>query len=375
MLKKIPTLNAIHKLKEVFNIDRNRKIQIILTAILVLIVVTISVYAFHKMRLNKINCENLSKVYNTVPKLTSVVNTDLCSHPLRDFYVKTAYNCCCSGQFKNDFVNICALTTCIQQGARCLDFEIYSINNKPVVAAASIDDYTVKETYNSIPITDVFNVIENIAFSSGTPAYEDPLILHFRIMSNNIPMYDELANIISTQLNNRTLEKNYLYEYQGKNLGRVQLSNFAGKIIIVVDSSNPTYKKTKLEEYINITSGSPFMHILRYDKVKYTQDLTLTDFNKKQMTIVIPDLSSLDKNPNFNIARQYGCQFIAMSFQNYDTNLEYYNAFFDKQKSAYVLKPAKLRYVPVSIPQPNPPPKDYSYETRVLKTDYYNYNI
>ena len=64
-----------------------------------------------------------------------------------------------------------------------------------------------------------------------------------------------------------------------------------------------------------------------------------------------------------------------MSFQNYDTNLEYYNAFFDKQKAAFVLKPAKLRYIPVTIPQPTPPPKDYSYETRTLKTDYYSYNI
>ena len=373
-MQKLQNIN-LNKLKELLNVERNRKIQIILTALLVLIIFSISVYTYYKMRLNKLNCENLSKIYDTVPKLTSIVNSDLCSHPLRDFYVKTAYNCCCAGQLKNDFVNLCALTTCIQQGARCLDFEIYSINNKPVVAAASINDYTVKETYNSIPIADVFNVIQNIAFSSSTPAYNDPLILHFRIMSNNIAMYDEFADIISSQLNDRILDKNYLYEYQGQNLGKDSISNFAGKIIIIVDSTNSTYKKTKLEEYINITSGSPFMHILRYDNVKYTQDLTLTNYNKKQMSIVIPELSSTNKNPNFNIARQYGCQFIAMSFQNYDSNLEYYNAFFDKEKSAFVLKPAKLRYVPVTIPQPNPPPKEYSYETRVLKTDYYNYNI
>ena len=226
-----------------------------------------------------------------------------------------------------------------------------------------------------MPISDVFSIINKIGFSSSVPAYQDPIILHFRIMSDNIPMYDNLANIISKQLNNRILSKEYIHEYQGKNLGVIPISEFKGKIIIMIDATNQIYKKTKLEEYVNISSGSPFLHILKYQNVKYTQDLTLTDFNKKQMSIVIPDWSASDKNPNFNIARQYGCQFLAMSFQNYDTNLEYYNAFFDKQKAAFVLKPAKLRYIPVTIPQPTPPPKDYSYETRNLKTDYYSYNI
>ena len=32
------------------------------------------------------------------------------------------------GSYKNDYVNLCALKSCIKQGARCLDFEIYSVN-------------------------------------------------------------------------------------------------------------------------------------------------------------------------------------------------------------------------------------------------------
>ena len=155
----------------------------------------------------------------------------------------------------------------------------------------------------------------------------------------------------------------------------VRRANLAGKIIIVVDATNPIYKKTELEEYVNIASGAPFMHILKYQNVKFTQDIDLTDFNKKNMSIVIPNWSADDKNPNFNIARQYGCQFLAMSFQNYDSNLEHYNAFFDGKKSAFVLKPANLRYVPVTIPTPPPPPPEYSYATRPIKSDYYNYSI
>ena len=75
---------------------------------------------------------------------------------------------------------------------------------------------------------------------------------------------------------------------------------------------------------------------MHFQELKFTQDLTLTSFNKKNMSIVLPDWSADDKNPNFNIAREYGCQFIAMSFQNYDSNLEHYNAFFDGKRSLFL---------------------------------------
>jgi hypothetical protein len=78
-MQKMPNIN-LNKLKELLNVERNRKIQIILIALLVLIIFSISVYTYYKMRLNKLNCENLSKVYDTIPKITSIVNGDLCSH-------------------------------------------------------------------------------------------------------------------------------------------------------------------------------------------------------------------------------------------------------------------------------------------------------
>lgn len=366
------------------NIDTARKIaeqgknlfvNYMFVLILAALIIMTVFYVIHKIRLNQANCDKLAKVYDSKPTLTSVINTDNKKYLLRDFYIKSAYNCCCAGEFKNDFVNTCALATCIEQGARCLDFEIYSINNQPVVAASSVDDFTVKETYNYIPMSQVFTVINNLAFSTTIPAYADPLILHFRIMSSNKPMYDILANMISNQLNNRTLGTTYSNEFGGKNLGAVSIANLAGKIIIAVDASNPMYRNTKLEEYVNIASGAPFLHLLKYENVKFTQDLGLTDFNKKNMSIVIPNWNANDTNPNFNIARQYGCQFLAMSFQNYDSNLEHYNAFFDGQKAAFVLKPENLRYVPVTIPTPPPAPPKFSYETRPLKSDFYSYSI
>jgi len=355
---------SIDRAKKLFysigDMETYEKVKFLSLTLIVVLILTAIYYIQRKMSLYKDNCNVLKKVYDSSPTLVPLSTNN--PYLLRDYYIKTAYNCCCSGQFKNDFVALCALQTCIQQGVRCLDFEIYSINDQPVIAASSIDDFSVKETYNYVKTADAFNTILNMAFSNQhCPNASDPLILHFRMMSKNAPMYETLANQIGAILNSRTLGRDYSYENDGKNLGAIPIKNFLGKIIIIADASNPLYQKTKLDEYVNMASGSPFMRIMHYQQLKYTQDLTLTDFNKQNMSIVLPDWSANDNNPNFNIARQYGCQLIAMSFQNFDSNLEHYNAFFDGEKTAFVLKPAKLRFIPLTIKVPPVSPPEYSY--------------
>jgi len=323
------------------------------------------------------NCYSISKLFSSKPPLISAVNSpEINNKPLSDFYIKSAYNCCCSGKFKNDFVNLCALSSCIEQGVRFLDFELYSIEDKPVVAASSINSYKTKEMYNSIPIESVFNIINQKAFSSGScPNFDDPLILHFRISSNNITMYNSLANHISQMLNNNVLGPTYSNEYNGKNLLLLPLSTFKQKIIIIIDSSNPIYKKTKLYEYINITSNSPFIHLSRYNDIKYTHDLELENFNKEHMTIVLPNLSERNDNPNYSITNNYGCQVLGMCFQNNDSNLKSYNNFFNASRFAFVLKPKNKRYIPITIQKPPPFPEKYSYEPRTISGDFWEFQI
>ena len=160
-------------------------VSYLILAFIIFIIIVFLFYIKKTISYNVINCNSISKLFTSKPPLISAVDSpELSNHSLRDFYIKSAYNCCCSGKFKNDYVNICALDSCIEQGVRMLDFEIYSIDNKPVVAASSIDSYKTKETYNSIPIEEVFSTINQKAFSSGScPNYNDPLILHFRISS------------------------------------------------------------------------------------------------------------------------------------------------------------------------------------------------
>ena len=60
----------------------------------------------------------------------------------------------------------------------------------------------------------------------------------------------------------------------------------------------------------------------------------------------------------------YGCQFIAMALQKKDNNLDYYNKIFEDQNSAFILKPEKMRFIPVTIDTPPPPDPELSYASR-----------
>lgn len=371
------------KIKQMFskvNIEQNKATVIKYTTyfIATIMIIGLSSYIYNKMKLNNQNCDNLNKIYTSYPKISSFNPADASyQYLLRDYYVKTAYNACSAGQFKNDFVNTCALNTCIGQGARVLDFEIYSINDKPVIATSSVDNFHVKETYNYVSLPDALQIINNNAFSGGScPNPNDPLILHFRIQSNNKNMLDQMADDIYNNIEDKLLDKIYSNEYYGHNLGAVPLKDFVGKIIISVDKSNTLFESTKLKEYVNIASNSIFLRASRFYDVKYTPDSgELIEYNKKQMTLCIPDLSAYDTNIEAATAFKYGCQWIGMSFQNFDANMEYYDLFFDKTGSAFSLKPEALRYVPLTIPTPTPQKPENSFTTRTTSTDYYTFSV
>lgn len=353
--------------------------KLFLTVITILLVLIIVFWIYSKTRLNSRNCKSMDRMYKDFPKIHNVnPSNDNYKYNLRDYYIKTAYNACSAGGFKNDFVNTCALINCIKQGARCLDFQIYSVNNSPVIATSSVDDFTIKETYNSVPFGEALQIINDYAFSGSTsPNPNDPLIIHLRIMSNNKDIYSIMAKNITSQLGRRILGPNYSYENHGKNLGSVPLREFLGKVIIIADKTNPLFEDTPLDEYVNLASNSIFMRGVRFSSgIKYTPDIDeLVEFNKKNMTLCLPDISPNNQNYSASLAMKCGCQMVGMSFQNFDNNMEYYDEFFDSAGSAFVLKPETLRFVPVKIPPPTLPPEKYSYKQRDISSDFYKFTI
>ena len=346
--------------------------------LILILIVGITMYTIGKIRLNKQNCKALGEIYTGFPLISSYNPNDATyQYLLRDYYVKTAYNCCCGGQFKNDYVNVCALKTCIQQGARVLDFEIYSVNDKPVVATSAVDNNSIKQMYNQIDFGTALQTVNNYAFSGGScPNPNDPLILHFRISSNNEKIYQQMATDIYTTFSSRLLDKEYSYEYNGNNLGSLPLKTFTTKIIISIDRSNPLFENTPLKEYVNIASNSVFLRASRqYDIVNAPDSTELFEYNKKNMSMTMPDLSVYNNNVPAALNFSYGCQWVGMCFQNFDSNMEYYSLFFDKVGSAFALKPDYLRYVPVTIPDPKPQDPANSFTTRTVSTDYYSVSV
>ncbi|MBM4223957.1 MAG: hypothetical protein FJ167_04025, partial [Gammaproteobacteria bacterium] len=98
---------------------------------------------------------------------------------LRDYYIKSAYNAFNPDKFKNSTVSMDALLYVVARGCRFIDFEVFSVDNEPVIASSSVNSFNYKETYNHIPVSDAFEVLGSYVFSgSKCPNPGDPFIIH-----------------------------------------------------------------------------------------------------------------------------------------------------------------------------------------------------
>ena len=321
----------------------------------------------------------MNTTYGTLNgKLRSIQSeNEMYQYPLRDYYIKSAYNACSGGDYKNSYVDIGILKDLLKQGVRGLDFEIYSIDDKPVIATSTSNNYFVKETFNSVPFSDVINVIRDYAFANSTaPNPFDPIILHLRIKSTNQKMYSNFAKLLESN-NNILMDKRYSFEYYGKNFGSVKLSDMAGKVVIIVDRSNTSFMESEaFYEYVNMTSKSVFSRALHYYDIINTPDMEeLIGYNKLNMTIGMPDKGSDPENPSSITMRTYGIQMLAMRYQNVDPNLEENDTFFNEAGRAFVLKPENLRYIPETIEAPPAQDPALSFATRTISSDFYKFEI
>jgi hypothetical protein len=371
-------LDPLQLLKKIKDLDENF-ITFMIFIFIVSMIICMIFYMIYLSRLESMECTHMTKLYGSLNKYLKSIsssNPDF-SGNLNDYYIKTAYNACSGGSYKNDFVSICNLKNILKQGVRGLDFEIYSIDDKPMVATSTTDDFYVKETFNSVPFVEVMETLKNYAFSNSTaPNPKDPLILHLRIMSNNQTMYTNLSQIFKSY-ENLVLGKDYSYENYGKNIGRTPILDLLGKIIIIVDLNNKTFLQNEdFMEFVNMTSNSMFMRTLSYYDVEYSPDIQeLRDFNKANMTIVLPNKGANPNNPNPIVCRETGCQMVAMCYQKVDEYLENNIVFFDNYGYAFQLKPKNLTSQNVTIPDPTPQNPELSYKTRTVETDYYKFNF
>lgn len=352
--------------------------KIAIYAFIFLIVMMILFYMYKLSQYTKTHCADINSIYKERASIATLDVAKYKDYKLRDFYIRTAYNCCAIGNFTNTFVDLCSVEAILKQGVRCLDFEIYAMDNKPVIAVSASESVNFKQSFNYLTSSDVLNYVLTYAFSGAlAPNPQDPLILHFRIKTDLLPIMNELGKDIQNILGERLLNNDYNDAYFGKNLGGVPITNFMNKIIIAVNIHNKeVLKADKLMKVTNIESGSPFLRQLRKHDVLYTPSANeLTDYNKQNMSIAIPDVTYSTENLPFHLCLEYGIQMIGMCYQNFDSNMEICAEFFGENNTAFVLKPASLRYEPIVIEKPKPLPKSVSFAPRNIKKPYYNFKI
>jgi hypothetical protein len=335
------TIISTNYFSKIDNLEDDFKVYIIIGITLIILILFIC-YMIYLSRLQNSECDYMNSLYpNINGNLRPITKTDpYCSENLNNYYIKTAYNACSGGSYTNDYVDICNLKAVLKQGVRCLDFEIFSIDDKPVVATSLSNNYNDKETFNSVSFLSVIDTIKNYAFAGGTcPNPTDPIIIHLRCKSNNQKMYSRLAEIFKMH-NDIMLGMQYSFNSEGKNLGDVPLLELRNKVILIIDKSNKSFLDNDgLLEYVNLTSDSLNMRIYEYSKINNIEDKNeLTTFNEKGMTIVTPDNGSSPPNPDGKICRESGCQMVAMRYQLSDDNLKEEILFFDRVGYAFALK-------------------------------------
>ena len=134
-------MNGIEDAKNAFKKmlkDKNKWLMLYLILVIIFIVWLLFWYIRSKIMLK--DTDN----YNMIDNLRSIGGSKLSNinsgnpnhaHKLRDYYMASSYNSCCGGNSEKDFVDMTPLQQVIRRGARLLDFEIYSLNGSPVVAA------------------------------------------------------------------------------------------------------------------------------------------------------------------------------------------------------------------------------------------------
>ena len=152
------------------NLNKMEGSSLLLGFSIVILSIALFVWVLYYVPLESRECSNMSDAYGALNgAIQSIDTTDSdYAYALKNYYIKSAYNACSGGSYKNDYVNICILKDLLKQGVRALDFEIYSLNDQPVVSTSTDSSYFIKETFNSVPFSDVMNVLVNYAFSGST---------------------------------------------------------------------------------------------------------------------------------------------------------------------------------------------------------------
>lgn len=294
---------------------------------IIAIIVVLLFYITSKTNLKQVNCRRIE--HNKQLNLSSMSDSD---EKLNNFFIKTAYNCCCTGNFKNDYVDLCSLKNCATQGVRALDFQIYSLNNKPVISASSVKTNKYKEIYNYLEFYDTMLNIKRYFIDDPTTSSNntDPLFLIFRLYSTNQKIYDDMGDALNNIFGFANSMGNLIYiAPPGITLDNESLNNLRNKVIIIVDPANgdpPKFESSKLNWINSLTVGTGTNNAYN-EKDSLINVSSIHENAQSNLTFLYPEISYISSNYDFVTTGIFNyISFICMSFQTNDKWLTNYNS-------------------------------------------------
>lgn len=303
---------------------------------------------------------NLNNVVSTrdIELLNNRGNIEKVLNKIHNNYILTAFNCCNSGEYQNNYVDTCILKKCLNLGIRCLDFQIFNYNQKPIIASSTMDSLYIKETFNYLELEPVLDIITNylnndVLGSNNT----SPLFLHFRVMSLSEKIYKELIKSILEKLGKNQEGKNFELVIDVDNINTISLNELKNKIVVFI---NPYYisnnflidrlntyiddvksdlnivKKYKIYKSGNIINSNS--DLILYKNNNY--DIYKDSHNKSKPTLVLPEFNTKNNDDSFIKYIDHNITFIAMKFQEVDNFLQVAIHIFSKYKneSGFLLK-------------------------------------
>jgi hypothetical protein len=310
------------------------------------IIVVLLFYVSYKFGLKSQNCTTITKKSDTLN--ISEINSDF-NKPLSSYFIKTAYNCFCSGKFKNDYVDLCALQNCANYGVRALDFQIYSLNNKPIISASTVNSNKYKEIYNYIPFYSGMQNVKKHFLNTIHTNSQDPLFLIFRLYTTNSGVYDIMGDTLNELFGYASAEGNRIYiKSLNETLDQILLASLMKKVIILVDATHgdpAKFNSSKLHLYTSMTMGTQTNKIYRENDVINAishNSQKLIDVSNN-LNIVYPNLEYSNSNYDFvTTGINNGISFIGMNFQRNDTYLKEYNNSLFFNNYAFIEKNATM---------------------------------
>ena len=376
-------MNGIIKKQDVENFMKTNLLNIIIVFFCFLFIY----YIITKIQKRRRNCkliakereQNYNSDFNEFYSYGELINSDYFKdnatnneYKLKDFYFKTAHNCFCSGNYKNDYVHDCALSNCASYGVRALDMEIYSKNNKPIIAASSVKSNFYKETYNHISLENGIAEIKKI-FIDGNAGNQSklkdhPLFLNLRIRygskeknkidENNkkIKFYNKIYEILTSYFDVDTLNQTKMkLKYPSKNevnradlINNLNMKDLSNTIFIFITLNDEPNTSTLEESNLIKITDLYNLNNYRYEQFRDGNNAFMSVLNNDNLSICLPSYNVNSKNEDFLIPMSYGIQFVGMNYQTNDNMLYLYNSFFlkqhnidsgNKQNTPYIKKP------------------------------------